>query len=316
MLRGIAKGSLLGAFGWMPGGAGLYQTLTRDWMGTQATHVDKQARVWPTYAGVWSTFAGLELEGLRVWVHGGGWTPFPFVANYLLTGDAGVVTNVDGRMLDRYLARAVNGVLECRLPSSEELDRRRPDVERLRWYEGVAEAVAAIGGELHEDVDVAAVPLESTGVDLSHSGGTLEHLAPDKLRAFLGEAFRVLRPGGVMSHVFDHRDHLHHADPSWPYLAHLRLSPAVYRVLCGNPLLYHNRLLPFEVMALFDSAGFEKIVVRRMALPDHTYVDSEEEVMGAAPGIERPALARKFRSASEADLRTAAAHYIYRKPLH
>lgn len=314
MLRGIAKGVLLAGFGSMPGGATAYQMLTRDWMGTQATHVDKQARVWPTYANVWSTTAGLELEGLRVWVHGGGWTPFPFLANYLLTGDAGVVTNAAGRMLDRYLARAVNGVLECGLPSTAGLDRRRPDIEKFRWYEEVAEAVADLGGELYEAVDVAALPLEAESVDLSHSGGTLEHVPPDELRTFLGEARRVLRPGGVMSHVFDHRDHLHHADSTWPYLAHLRLSPAAYHVLCGNPLLYHNRLLPAEVATMFESAGFEKIAVRRMTLPDHRYVDSGKEVMSAAPGIERSALAAAFRHASEADLRTAAAHYVYRKP--
>jgi hypothetical protein len=77
MLRALAKGALLAGFGWVPGGPEAYQTITRDWMGTQATHVDKLARAWPEYAEVWSATAGLELEGLRVWVVEGGVDAFP-----------------------------------------------------------------------------------------------------------------------------------------------------------------------------------------------------------------------------------------------
>ncbi len=314
MLRGIAKASLLGVFGRVPGGAGAYQTMTREWMGTQATHVDKLARVWPGYAATWSTTAGLELEGLRTWVHEGGWTPFPFLAGYLLTGNAGMVTNVHGRVLDRYLARAVNGVLSCGLPSTPESTARQPDVARLRWSEHTADAIDEIGGELHQGVDPGNNPLDADSADLCHSGGVLEHYRRDDLRRFLSEGFRVLAPGGVMSHVFDHRDHLHHADASWPYLWHLRLSPQSYQALFGHRLLFHNRLLPGEIARLFEEAGFEPIVIRRMALPDHTYFDDESGVLAAAPGIDRADLHSSFGEASDADLRTAAAHYLYRKP--
>ncbi len=175
MLRAMAKAALLAGFGRIPGGAGAYQTLTREWMGTQATHVDKLVRVWPGYAATWTTTAGLELEGLRTWVHEGGWTPFPFLASYLLTGDAGMVTNVHGRMLDRYLGRAVNGVVDCGLPDSDQLVARLPKVEALRWSARTADAIEAIGGQLHEQVDVGRIPLGSSAADLCHSGGVLEH---------------------------------------------------------------------------------------------------------------------------------------------
>ncbi len=87
-----------------------------------------------------------------------------------------------------------------------------------------------------------------------------------------------------------------------------------YRLACGHPLLYHNRLLPTEVTDLFTAAGFEQIAVRRMTLPDHRYVATGDEVLAASPGIARSALATRFRQASDADLRTAAAHYLFRKP--
>jgi SAM-dependent methyltransferase len=130
----------------------------------------------------------------------------------------------------------------------------------------------------------------------------------------LRECLRILRPGGVMSHVLDHRDHLHHADPQWGFLAHLRLSPAAYALLCGHPLLYHNRLLPSQICALFERAGFQRIAVRRMLLPSRAYVDTEREALAGEPGIDRARLAAPFRAASDADLRTAAAHYLFRKP--
>jgi hypothetical protein len=115
--------------------------------------------------------------------------------------------------------------------------------------------------------------------------------------------------------VFDHRDHLHHADARRPYLWHLRLSPTTYRLLCGHRLLYHNRLFPGEVMKLFEAAGFERIAVRRLVLPDHCFVDTDEAVLAGEPGIARDALSARFWEASDVDLRTAAAHYLYRKPV-
>ena len=66
MLRAALKGGGLFVMGRVPGGPHLYRELTRNWMGTQATHVDKLQRVWPAYAEVWRTECGLELEGLDV----------------------------------------------------------------------------------------------------------------------------------------------------------------------------------------------------------------------------------------------------------
>lgn len=66
-------------------------------------------------------------------------------------------------------------------------------------------------------------------------------------------------------------------------------------------------------MPLFEEAGFEPIAVRRMIYPDRRYVEGEEALEGR-PGVERSRLKGRFQNASDSDLRTAAAHYLYRKP--
>src|SRR5579871_102312 len=131
MLRAGLKWSAQFAFGRAPGGARLYRALTRDHLGTQATHVDKLKRVWPGYVEVWRDVCGLELDGLDVWIHDGGWTPFPLLVNYITTGKAGTVTNHDARILDRYLARAVNGAMTC--PIGFVPVERLCTIEALRW---------------------------------------------------------------------------------------------------------------------------------------------------------------------------------------
>ncbi len=313
MIRALAKGGMFATFGITRPTTRLYRTMTRDWMGSQATHVDKLKRVWPGYVDVWRA-QSIPLDGATIWVHEGGWTPFPFFANHVVTGCAGIVTNHEGRMLDRYLARAVNGAISCDLPDDLPLEERRGDLAPLRWSATVQAAIEKVGGTLHEDVAIDAIPIQSASVDLCHSGGTLEHHTPTELHTFLGEAMRILRPGAAMSHVFDHRDHLHHADASWPYLNHYRLADLPYRILCGGPLLYHNRLLPGEVAALFEEAGFERIGIRRMMLPSKQYVADGSAMDDGEAGIERSKLASRFCGATDDDLRTAAAHYLYRKP--
>lgn len=313
MWRAALKGAAHTALGHLPGGAALYRRVTREVMGTQAAHVDKLGRVWPGYVRVWQELGHVRLEGLRLWAHEAGWTPFAAFATYLLTGRAGVLTNVEGRLHDRYLARAVNGVLAAKWPRGTAPDHRRRQVETMRWGTSVREALFTVGAQVHQDVHPADIPLRARSVDLAHSGGALEHYRPADLAAFIRECHRILRPGGIASHVVDHRDHLHHADRHYPFLSHLALPDGLYRILHDHPLGYHNRLLPAQVAGLFESAGFERIAIRRLVLPQKRYVP-DDQVRHASPGLPRTLLAKRFRQVTPLDLRTAAAHYLYRKP--
>lgn len=163
-------------------------------------------------------------------------------------------------------------------------------------------------------VDPAKIALEDAGVDLCHSGGTLEHYKPAELESFAQECFRILGPGGIASHVFDNRDHLYHADKRYPFLNHLRYSDTGYAFLFGHSLTYHNRLLPAEVVQIFEKAGFEKLLIRRRMLPIESYLDDDRVPDGVLQGLDRSKLAPRFRAATDSDLHSVAVHYFFRKP--
>jgi len=308
----MAKGALHLGLGHLPGGPAFYQHIAWQLLGTQATHVDKLARVTPGYCRVWDRVCGLRLEGTDLWIHDAGGTPFWALAGHLLTGRPVQLTNAGVPMLDRHLPRAVQGVLGMDLARDVGNPQRRATISACRWLESSVEALDRVQAQLHLDVLPRAIPLADASIDLAHSGGALEHLEPSDLDGFLAECHRVLRPGGVASHIFDHRDHLHHADRTLPFLAHLGLREPAYRALRGHSLGYHSRLSPTQVAARFEAAGFEPIARRRLVIPARRYVE-DPVAQAAEPGLPRWLLARRFRDMDDLDLRTAACHYLYRR---
>ncbi len=313
MVRGLAHASLLFAIAHLPGGPRAYHAVTRGLLRSQRRVLEKLGRVWPGYARVWGERCGLELEGCRIWVHEPGWIPFAPLASYLLTGRGGFLTSTGDPPSDRYVRAAVDaaGKADFALDPARGPERRAT----LAGLAGatVCELLRTTGAEAASGVDPARLPLGTGSADLCHSGGALEHHRADLLAAFLGESFRVLRPGGVISHVFDHRDHLRHVDARWPFLLHMSLPDPVYRAAFGHRLLFHNRLAPAQVMSLFEGAGFQRLAVRRFVLPDKRYVDEGASTAGEA-GVPSWLGTGRLGALSTEDRHSAAIHYLYRKP--
>lgn len=308
-MRALTKASIQGLFGRLPGGPHLYRNLTRARMGTQGSHIDKLARAWPGYVETWARY-GLGLEGKHLWMHDGAWTPYPFLLMYLLTGHGGTATMWEGELEDRYTAKAIEFGLRQRFVGVEIPESR---FERLRSLQGVGakELVLALGG-VWLRADRVRPQLEPGSVDLLLTGGVLEHFRPDELDGFLSQSRVVLRSRAWASHVFDLRDHLYHADKSLPFLNHLRFSDRAYNLLFGHRLGYHNRLLPHELRAAVERAGFEVVAMRRRILPAEKYAESPEEFQGALVGLERDQLATRFQGATYEDLRTVAVQFLCR----
>ena len=317
MLRGLAHASLLFTAAHVPGGARAYHALTRGLLGSQSRVLRKLQRVWPGYVGVWRDRCHLPLAGRTVWLHEPGPVPFAPLAAYLLTGRGGLVTATVDVPSDRYAAAAVRAVLEAGFTVDDAgAPARRAALEGLlrpRIRPTTRDLLRVTGTRAALGCDPARLPLEDASADLCHSGGVLEHYRPDTLAAFLGESFRVLRPGAIASHVYDHRDHLRHVDPGWPFLAHMALPEPVHRALFGHRLLFHNRLAPTEVLALFEAAGFERVALRRFVLPAKRYVEADAATVGEA-GVPPWLQSGRLGRLSTEDRHTAAIHYLFRRP--
>lgn len=319
MIKALLKGSGLFVMGTPPGGAKAYRYMTREVMGTQRTHIFKLQRIWPEITEIITGISGSSLEGKQVMIQENGWTPFMACVNYLTCGNGGVLVSTDisgSRILERHVTESINEALNT-VPALNEVipipEGRVHDLDRFRWRQDVTELLRLMRTEYHYGLPCDALPVSDDRIDFIYSGGALEHYHPDQLQAWLKEGFRVLKPGGILGVILDHRDHLYHFDQKLPFLFHYSIPDTVYNATRRNPLLYHNRLMPDQVMEMLTSAGFSRVRLLRRALPINEWFSGDDGIE-ADYGIKRDRLHGRFKALSDSDLKTAAAFYVYSKP--
>lgn len=98
--------------------------------------------------------------------------------------------------------------------------------------------------------------VDDQSVDLIFSQAVLEHVRKHEFLETQRQMARVLKPGGVCSHRIDLRDHLGGA------LNNLRFSEKLWESrFFADSGFYTNRLQMKNMLALFESAGFEVDIV-------------------------------------------------------
>ncbi len=110
--------------------------------------------------------------------------------------------------------------------------------------------------------DGSRLPLPDGSVDVVVSKSVLEHVRVPDVPVLLGELSRVLRPGGVMVHMIDLRDHLHivdddHEDGDW--LEALRYPEPLFRAMFDRRSTRINRLRARQWREHIAGAGFETV---------------------------------------------------------
>lgn len=129
--------------------------------------------------------------------------------------------------------------------------------------------------------DGRSMPVSENSLDFVYSCAVLEHV-PDAELTY-NELSRVLRPGGLMSHIIDLKDH-HHHDP----YDFLRYGDKLWSLMQGRSAGFTNRLRASDHIGLIREAGFE-------------ILDTERRMADAPPA--RSDLAPRFRAHQDDDLR-------------
>jgi SAM-dependent methyltransferase len=120
--------------------------------------------------------------------------------------------------------------------------------------------------------DGRVFPLERESVDVIWSKSVLEHVREPG--AVAREMFRVLKPGGVMCHIIDLRDHYQLA-PGENWLRFLEYPGSLWNLMSSRRSSWANRLRAADWDRLFADAGFREVHKQtdRHALPVGFNVD-------------------------------------------
>jgi len=285
----------------LPGGAPLYRWLTGKLLGTQAGMTAKWFRVFPAHLKVLRQTFGEAARAQSLWCQDCGASPAAALAMALATDKPGLLTDRFHRLSDRYLD-ACRKVLAEKGRGLAELSLAPPDrfdaVQAAAQQRTALAVMRAAGMTYRPDYSVIQHDPWRGQLGMVFSAGTLEHYRPDEVRALLTLTRDCLRPGGVLSHVMDHRDHRWHADKTISPLLHLTLTEEEYARRFSNPLDYHNRWMRSRWVALLEELGFT------VACHDvFTYTDD------LVP-LSRDRLAPEFRELTEADRKALVTHFV------
>ena len=105
-------------------------------------------------------------------------------------------------------------------------------------------------------MDAGKTNLGDESIDLFVSNATMEHVPKDSLSKILKEAYRLLKPGGVLSHSIDYKDHWAYINNRLSYYDFLKYSEKSWKYKSPD-LNYQNRLRHKDYKELFLSAGFK-----------------------------------------------------------
>jgi SAM-dependent methyltransferase len=288
-----------------PGGENLYRWLTARVLGTQGGMAAKWFRVFPTHVRVLAEQFGDAARAQSLWCFDSGATIAAGLANAICSDAPGLLTDRFDRLAERYngTALAVARSAGANLAQLSGAPAGRLDDVLARAAAGAARPRLANLGMEYGAAARGDVAARSEGrVGCIYSAGSLEHYRPAEVEAALADMVRALVPGGVLSHVIDHRDHRWHADKRVAPLAHLSLAEDDYERRFGNPLDYHNRWLQSHWTAAFERHGLT--VAARTVI---AYTDD-------LPPLDRAGLRPPWRDADESDLNALVTHFVAVKP--
>ena len=251
------KYSLMAPFSVSKLSENVYEWLTAELMGTQLGMSRKWCYWFREHVLLCRRYAHINFFGKRIWLFQPGWSLAPVILSRMATSSETLVFEERKKLGRRYLEPAlseVNKVASIIVKSSnapesnllllDELQNNQEPFEILNMCRA-----KYITGSLDK--------LEPESADICFSMGRLEHFSQEELSGLLDRMKSILVPGGIASHIVDHRDHFWHYDKSIHCFHHLTFSEKKWKTLARGRKLYRNRLLEPDYISLFNEAGFE-----------------------------------------------------------
>jgi SAM-dependent methyltransferase len=284
-------------------GADLYEWLTAIVLGTQSGMSWKWCYWFREHVVLCRRFGRAQFPGRHIWLFQPGWSLAPVFMSKIATGQGALVTEDRRRVATRYLPSAIDEVAKVaeQLCASARTDSGGADLlQRLRQANSADCALRLSDaqyrvGDLHS---LEEVP--SGSIDICMSMGRLEHFRPTDLEFLFTQIRRVLVPGGLGSHIVDHRDHYWHYDKSIHCFHHLTFSDNEWEALSRGRKAYRNRLLEPDYVNRFEDTGFEVLA----AVHDLHRTDAE--------GVDPKDLWGPYARLTTDDLQAAVSHFVVR----
>ncbi|HWT99385.1 MAG TPA: methyltransferase domain-containing protein [Terriglobales bacterium] len=237
---------------------------------------------------------GIHLDEATLFEFGAGWDLYSNIILYCFGANRQIT--IDIRRLVK--AEAINAVIRhLQADPPQGAIRTPPALIRQSHLE---EDLRDLYGIIYRAPDDAtALDFADDSIDLIATTSVLEHVPDDIVQGIMRECYRILRRGGLMSHVIDYSDHYAHSDPAiteFNYLAFdekawARYSPGIH---------FQNRRRSSYFRRVFEKYGF----VVRETDPWH----------GEAEALEKVPVNPQFKQYPRAELLELGCHFLLEKP--
>ncbi len=257
---------ILRAFATLPGGNAAYQLLqSRFGYFRHGDYIENRLAKQAELAAA-VVAGGGTVEGAQVVEVGTGWVPLAPLG-FWICGAARVTTfDLNPYLIPSLLRYGCAWISDHRDPLVEiwsGLRSERQIVEKLDLIERLKDRpwdlLEAAGIDYRAPADAAATGLPDDSIDVHYSANVFEHVPAESLDRILGEARRILRPGGLAVHHVDPSDHFAHNDPSISRINFLQFEEPEWRRHYDNRYSYLNRCHDSDYRRLFEGADLRLI---------------------------------------------------------
>ena len=285
-------------------GENAYEWLTAVVLGTQQGMSRKWCYWFREHLVLCRRYARATFPHKKLWLFQPGWSLAPVVLSALVTGTGPLITEERRHLAKRYVPTALQAVAKVATDAGHAAGVRDFNtllLDTLRGFNSPMKVLEACGAQyaIGKLASLDAIPAGS--VDVCMSMGRLEHFTEEELKLLFAQMHRILPPGGIGTHIIDHRDHFRLFDASLHCFHHLTFSDEQWAIIAKGRKLFRNRLLEPDYVRLFQDSGFQVLAtVHQLHCHD-------------ADGIDTSTLWGPFARLTAVDLQASVSHLVVRR---